>query len=190
MLLLNSAQFSVTIDWSCVDDLERFWVTLPGLKAAFKDKKQFSVSKEQHCQPSETWTVAAMRRYLLGDGESDDGIALQDLPCHHGRVDFNLSDGHIEWSWQQGVWQRCTAKNEHSAYKYCTFPQNITPSCFHILIPHSPLLLFFMVSVKPVLINPKLSQGFSWGELLWILSALHLPIFAYSSRLVLPRTPH
>lgn len=42
--------------------------------------------------------------YLLGDGESNDGVPLQDLPRDHGRVDLNLSDGHIERSWQRGVW--------------------------------------------------------------------------------------
>lgn len=165
-------------------------MTLKAFEAHCLDLRQLSRTKSSFRTPSEAWTVATTRRYLLGDGESDDGIPLQDLPCHHGRVDFNLSDGHIEWSWQQGVWQQCTAKKEHTANEYCTCPQNITPSCLHILIPHSPLLLFFMASVIPVLINPVLSQGFSWGELLWLLSALHLPIFAYSSRLFLPRTPH
>lgn len=42
-------------------------------------------------------------QYLLGDGESNDGISLQDFPRDHCRVDHKLSDGHIEWSREQGV---------------------------------------------------------------------------------------
>lgn len=46
-----------------------------------------------------------------------------------------------------------------------------------------------LVSAMPVLINPTLSRGFS-GDFLLLHGALYLPIFAYSSRLLHPRTPH
>lgn len=124
-----------------------------------------------------TWSShAADRGYLLGDGESDDGIPLQDLPCHHGRVDFNLSDGHIERSWQQGVWQRCAAQNEHPAYKCYTFLQCTAPSGSHILIPNPPL-----VAVIPVLINLTLSLEISsCSSVLYILPSLLIPLASSS----------
>lgn len=39
-----------------------------------------------------------INRYLLGNGKSNDGVPLQDFPRHHGGVDLDLSDGHIERS--------------------------------------------------------------------------------------------
>lgn len=82
-------------------------------------------------------------------------------------------------------------KNEHAAYKYCTFPQSFTPTCVRILSPtfHTPFL-FSVASVMPVLMIRARSQGFSWLELPRLLRALHLSIFTYSSRLFLPRAPH
>lgn len=55
----------------------------------------------------------------------------------------------------------------------------------HLLAP-TVLLPILSVSVMPALINPALSQAFS-GE---FLGALCLPIFAYSSPLLHPPTPH
>lgn len=90
------------------------------------------------------------KRYLLGDGESNDGVPLQDLPRDHGGVDLNLSDGHIERSWQQGVWHACTFnmatwnKLEETGHEYSVVtPCNTYNRCYnadlntHIYAPPS-----------------------------------------------------
>lgn len=61
------------------------------------------IKVSRDCLTSSAGIGRYLELYLLGDGEADDGVPLQDLPRDHGGVDLNLPDGHIERRRQQGV---------------------------------------------------------------------------------------
>lgn len=123
------------------------------------DGEIYKVQNQPHESKLEKWTTCQARykitciiycwkhllRYLLGDGESNDGVPLKDLPCDHGRVDFNLPDGHIEWSWQHGIWLR--QRRQEADYEHQTSDRiqetrrDVLSSCTLLLLISSKLRL-------------------------------------------------
>lgn len=69
------------------------WVCLSGLSALLQWYIRI------YCMFSPVWLLCLFFMcvvHLLCDGKANDWVSLGDVPCHHSRVCFQCSDGHID----------------------------------------------------------------------------------------------